>query len=438
MPAVATIPGLSELLAWPTEHLTEAAGSWETVAERSYGVANRVWRDALSVDWHGEAADALRTVTHADMTTTSAVADQLQAAARVARSGASDLDAARSRLQYAVEDAREAGFDVGEDLSVADRTSGGSAALRAARQAEAETLAGDIRQRATKLIGLDEQVATKITAAVDGISQSFPPNNRVQAVDYHRWKEDPTPPPEPPEPEPEPPWRHLPPPKNWEDVRKAWLKLRHGEHKTVRELDTPEEIRDFYEWLAKGAVSDLPPRKDFSGKKLEDGTEIQFRPESGSSGPAVDVIPPGASRRKVHLPLPFVNDYPGLPGLDGDLPIEPPLPLPNGHPLPQALPPTQFDDPADLPPWLKDPSPPGFQVSPAQPPPAFDWDVPDPPPQPAQQQGTPLQGGSSWLPHIGHDLSDAGEKGLAWLMVGGVLIGSLWGIGQQGEEVPAP
>ena len=46
---------------------------------RSYGVANQVWRDALSIDWHGEAADALRSVTHADMMTTGAVADQLQA-----------------------------------------------------------------------------------------------------------------------------------------------------------------------------------------------------------------------------------------------------------------------------------------------------------------------------------------------------------------------
>lgn len=82
----AAVPGLSALLAWPTEHLTEAADYWQTIGGRCYGVANHVWRDALSVDWQGAGAEALRAATHADMLTTSAVADQLQSAANVARS----------------------------------------------------------------------------------------------------------------------------------------------------------------------------------------------------------------------------------------------------------------------------------------------------------------------------------------------------------------
>src|SRR5271166_2442209 len=163
MSTVAGSPGLSQLLAWPTEHLTEAADHWETVGERSYGVANGVWRDALSIDWQGKAADALRTATHSDMMTTSAVADQLQAAAKVARSGASDLYAARSRVRYAVEDTRAAGFDVREDLSVTDRSTVGPAAQRAGRQALAQTFAVDIRRRAAQLVALDEQVAAKTT-----------------------------------------------------------------------------------------------------------------------------------------------------------------------------------------------------------------------------------------------------------------------------------
>jgi hypothetical protein len=165
MAAVAAFPNLSELLTWPTEHLTEAADHWEVVGGRSYGLANQVWRDALSVDWRGGGADALRFATHADMMITSAVADRLQAAAKVARGGASDLYAARSRVRYAVEDAYAAGFDVGEDFSVTDRFSGGTVAQRAARQAEAEALAADIRQRAAQLVALDQQVAGKVTAA---------------------------------------------------------------------------------------------------------------------------------------------------------------------------------------------------------------------------------------------------------------------------------
>ncbi len=190
------------------EHLTEAADYWEAVGERCYEVANQVWREASSIDWQGDAADALRSATHADMMTTSAVTDQLQEAAKVARSGASDLYTARSRMHYAVDDASTAGFDVREDLSVTDRSSGGSPAQRAARQAQAQTLADDINQRAGQLVGLDQQVAGKVTAAVAGILDTFqsspapdtsPRGNRVHAVDQHTFKQDPSlPPPGPP------------------------------------------------------------------------------------------------------------------------------------------------------------------------------------------------------------------------------------------------
>lgn len=201
MPGVAGVPGLSALLAWPTDHLTEAADYWETVSERTFGIAHQVWRDALSADWRGAAADTLRSATHADMTSTSAVADQLRAAASVARGGASDLSAARSRVRYAVEDAHSAGFDVGEDLSIRDRTVGGSTAQRAARQAQARALAGDIRQRAAQLVSLDQEVAGKITAAVAGVRDTFPQDptaNRpstdghVRGVDNHTFKDAPS------------------------------------------------------------------------------------------------------------------------------------------------------------------------------------------------------------------------------------------------------
>jgi hypothetical protein len=204
MSAVAGSAGLSQLLAWPTEHLTEAADHWEAVGARSYGVTNQVRQDALSIDWQGDAADTLRSATHADMLTTSAVADQLHAAAKVARSAASDLSTARTRMGYAVDDARTAGFDVGEDLSITDRLSGGSPAQRAARQAQAQTFASGIRQRAGQLVGLDQQVAGKITAAVAGIRDTFPndpssgtppQDNRVHAVDHHTFKQDPSLPP---------------------------------------------------------------------------------------------------------------------------------------------------------------------------------------------------------------------------------------------------
>lgn len=194
MSAIAGIPSVSQLMAWPTEHLTEAADHWEAVAARSYGVASQVLRDALNVDWHGDGGDALREVTRNDMKTTSAVADQLQAAAKVARSGASDLYAARSRMRFAVEDAHAAGFDVGEDLSVIDRSTGGSPGWRTARQAQAQGLAADIGQRAAQLVAQDQQVAGRVTAAVSGIRDTFPQRPAIQAVDNHTFKQEPPPP----------------------------------------------------------------------------------------------------------------------------------------------------------------------------------------------------------------------------------------------------
>lgn len=193
MAGVAGVPGLSALMAWPTDHLTQAADYWEKVTERSYSVAHQVWRDALSVDWRGDAADAVRGATHADLIRTSAVVDQLRAAAGVARCAASELTAARSRMRYAVEDGRGAGFTVGEDLSVQDRMVGGSAAQRAARQAQAQALADDIRQRAAQLVSVDQEVAGKISAAVAGVRDAFPADKHVRGVDNHTFKDAPPP-----------------------------------------------------------------------------------------------------------------------------------------------------------------------------------------------------------------------------------------------------
>lgn len=422
MAAVATLPSLSQLFAWSTEHLTDAAERWEVVAERNYGLANQVWQDASSVDWQGHAADALRTATHSDMIATGAAADQLQTAAKVARSGASDLCTARSRLQYALEDAHVAGFDVNEEGSVFDRSAGGSAAQRAARQTEAETLAANIRQRAGHLLAVDQQVAGKVTAALAGISDTFaqsptPPRKPpIQAVDNHTFKEDPA----PPDPNADSPWENRPPPKTLDEVRDALRQLRRGRNAPHRELDTPDQIRDFWDWLTRGA-KDLPPRGDTTRKTLDDGTEIDRRPDSSSGGPTIEVVTPGSGKNpKVHLPLPIVDDPPNFtPGFDHP-PMTPAAPTPN-HPLPAPLGPAQFFDPANVPPWLKDPSPPGFTISPVQQPPGFNYS-PDPVTPPPADQPTPSSGGQSWLGEIGHDLSEGGQAVFGWVVVGGVLV----------------
>jgi hypothetical protein len=443
MAMVAGFPGLSQLLAWPTEHLTEAADHWQAVGGRNYEVANGVWQDALSIDWQGDGGDAVRAATHADMTRAGAVADQLQAAAKVARGSASDLHAARSRVRYAVEDAHTGGFDVGEDMSVTDRSTGGSAAQRVARQAQAQALAADIRQRAAQLVALDQQVAGKVTAAVAGIRDTFPESPapvtpprkpEIQSVDNHTFKQDPAP---PPDPSADPRWKNLPPPRTLEDVRDALRQLRRGKNPPVRELDTPDEIKNFWDWLTKSA-RDLPPRGDTTRRILDDGTEVNLRPDSTSGGPTIEVVTPGSGKNpKVHLPLPFVDDPPELPPVLNHPPMAPAPPAP-GSPPPTPLPPTQFSDPADLPPWLQNPSPPGFSVSPLQQPPVFGWDRPDAPAPPVPHPAPPPLGGPSWLPEVGHDLSEGGKKVFGWVVVGGILVWTILSGGGQGGEAAVP
>lgn len=205
----------------------------------------------------------------------------------------------------------------------------------------------------------------------------------------------------------------------------------------VRELDTPDEIKNFWDWLTESA-RDLPPRGDTARRVLDDGTEINLRPDSSSGGPTIEVVTPGSGKNpEVHLPLPFVDDPPELPPVLNHPPMAPAPPT-SGHPLPTPPPPSQFSDPAELPPWLQNPSPPGFSLSPVQQPPVFGWDQPDAPAPPVTHPAPLPRGGQSWLPEVGHDLSEGGKKVFGWVVVGGILVWTILSGGGQGGEAAVP
>jgi hypothetical protein len=346
MAAVAGFAGLSALLAWPTEHLTAAADHWEAIGGRSYGVANQVWRDALTIEWHGDGADALRIATHADVLTTSAVADQLQVAAKVARSGASDLYAARSRLRYAVEDANTAGFDVREDMSVTDRSTGGSPAQRAARHAQAQAFAGDIRQRAAQLVSLDQQVAAKVSAATAGIRDTFPQDPapdtpgkpKIQAVDNHTFKQDP--------PQPGPPGNPF---AGWTDeqLRQVATEIAHGHALEHFPGTTPSALAGSIYDAMKDPKSSVGTSIKSGGLTLlkADGTVIFINPRDADYGTAFVPKPlPGNTWR---TPLEYFEQNtravePLPPPTPGRLPpltpgeMAPPAPAPQAPSAPRA------------------------------------------------------------------------------------------------------
>lgn len=173
MPASSPVPSLSQIKAWDTAHLTTAADHWSATANTWESVFSRV-SDQMAAPggtpWVGEAAEAAQERAYADRLKVIGVADQLHNSASAARGAARELEAAKQRVLSAIQDARAAGFTVGEDLSVTYPGGVGSAAAFAARQSQAVGFATEIRERAGTLAALDQQAAGKIAAAGGGVS----------------------------------------------------------------------------------------------------------------------------------------------------------------------------------------------------------------------------------------------------------------------------
>ncbi|BCQ08760.1 hypothetical protein JMUB5695_02198 [Mycobacterium heckeshornense] len=185
-------------MSWGTAHLTDGAEYWERFADRlEFGFAE-VHNLIRSSAWQGHAFDAAESRAASDKEKASRVGERLREAAKVSRQGASDLSAAQSRLRSAVEDAWDAGFNVYDDYMVKYAGSVKTVEEQAVRQAQAEGFAGDIRQRAAQLLGLDQRVGSEITTAlgnligfrfdehkpdVDGADEKSKRSGAVHAVD---------------------------------------------------------------------------------------------------------------------------------------------------------------------------------------------------------------------------------------------------------------
>ncbi|AXN51410.1 hypothetical protein DSM43518_04954 [Mycobacterium marinum] len=161
---------LSQIRAWSTEHLIDSAGYWTKTADQWEDTFFQIRNQSYALDWDGAGGAALRERTSADLPLVSAKADVLRQAAGIARDGASGISAAQRRVLYAIEDAQNVGFTVGEDLSVTDTRSSGTAAEQVARHAQAQAFAGDIRLRAEQLDAAEVKVAGQLSATRAGLS----------------------------------------------------------------------------------------------------------------------------------------------------------------------------------------------------------------------------------------------------------------------------
>src|SRR6478736_3144250 len=186
MPAVTgtALPNLSQILGWDTEHLSRAATDWSSIAEHWEGAFDSVHRGMLAPGgtvWEGEGADTAQERSFGDLVTVRGLADTLNGAATIARRGADPLDYLKRQAIEVINEAREAGFTVGEDLSVTDTSKYSRFRVAGVRQ-----FADTIATRAAALGTADKDIAAKITAAtaeLNGRGFSESPET-VQALDF--------------------------------------------------------------------------------------------------------------------------------------------------------------------------------------------------------------------------------------------------------------
>lgn len=196
----------SQIEGCQTEHLHFAATAWTSDADVWESHFETIHRGTLSpggTPWEGAGADAAQDGTFADLVRVRGMADHLHTAAAAARNGADDIAWAKRQALDAIAQAEEAGFTVGEDLSVTDRSSLLPAGARAARQSLAETFSAEIRTAAENLATVDKTVAGQVSTALAPLENTHfgdsPDAPTVQAVDYKT-----APPPPDPNDQPKP------------------------------------------------------------------------------------------------------------------------------------------------------------------------------------------------------------------------------------------
>jgi hypothetical protein len=265
------LPTLSQIHAWDVDHLIEAAEHWHSTADRWESVYGQVWQQAIGMDWHGQARDALIDRTTADRAMVDSKADQLHEASLTARNGAGDIGAAQRSVLYKVDDAHQAGFVVGEDLSLADTQTSRDAAELATRQAQA--LSADIRSHAAQLLAADSEVGAKLTAAAGDVGslnfneKPVAHDGKIQLVD---WKQAPA-----PAPGPGP---------TGQDLHNAVKNLPRGRRPIIGEIRSEDDLRRLWDWATEGAA-ERAPGSTYKGTErvLRDGTIVGLRPSDSTS-----------------------------------------------------------------------------------------------------------------------------------------------------------
>lgn len=284
MPAATPLPTLSQVQSLDTRYLREAADYFERTGnlwDEVFAEIHRRISTPGGTRWEGQTAAAAQERASIDVVKVRGVAFQLHEAAEVARRGDDQLQGCKEGVLEAVCEVRAAGFDVGEDYSVTDRSRGGSAAFRAQRAAEAQGHAAFIGHRVAALVTSDQEVATQIAGATKGVDTltftespgagdaGVDKRNGVQLVDHH-FKDAPNPAPDPP-------------PGGWssDPLMRAAQKIAYGHAGTDHMADFPGMTRDQLADLVYGKMkrSIENPGGLRLGASSSDGAPVIYDPK---------------------------------------------------------------------------------------------------------------------------------------------------------------
>jgi hypothetical protein len=312
-----------------------------------------------------------------------------------------------------------------------------SAQISAKLAGKAPQVQAATQRGVAQLQGQDEQNATQIRQLGQGLSpHNARPHGGIQAVDNHTFKQDPPLPPPPPAPgggEPDPLGRLGLPPYNpaslpsdearrvygigklriieqdeqlasqgvsleerarlasqSRNALRSWIRTIQADQAGADSLNQTDPNMTWDEVVKKyqsqGLTGDDLWRKIIEksvGSRASVDQLFGIDPKNPGELPPIRPTAPGA---------PIISPPPNLPPIGEHPPPTTGPPTVFDHPPATAPPPTVLDHPG-LPPWLQDPSPPGFHVTPSQPPDIFTWDQPDPLPPlpaPAPAPGPPL------------------------------------------------
>lgn len=158
------LPTRSELEAWSTTDLADAAANWRTAAIESESAFDQHRQNIASpggTTWEGDAKDAALDRVTNDIGVVGSHGAVLREAAGIAENGAGDIEAAKRDVLAAIQETEDDGFRVGEDLSVTD-TRKVDLTNAQARYAAAAEHAEDIRWSAERLVQADALVGERL------------------------------------------------------------------------------------------------------------------------------------------------------------------------------------------------------------------------------------------------------------------------------------